>query len=51
MLISDGLAYGSAFLPGSMTPETAELTSSDIDDLVDLVAEVIAQRTGKPDGA
>jgi AcrR family transcriptional regulator len=51
MLISDGLAYGSAFLPGSMTPETAELTSSDIDELVDLVADVIAQRTGKPAGA
>jgi AcrR family transcriptional regulator len=47
MLISDGLAYGSAFLPGSMTPETAELTSADIDDLVDLVAEVIAQRNSK----
>jgi AcrR family transcriptional regulator len=46
MLISDGLAYGSAFLPGSSTPETAELSSSDIDDLVDLITEVTAQRAG-----
>jgi AcrR family transcriptional regulator len=46
MLISDGLAYGSAFLPGSTTPETTELSSSDIDDLVDLITEVTAQRAG-----
>jgi AcrR family transcriptional regulator len=46
MLISDGLAYGSAFLPGSSTQETAELSSSDIDDLVDLITEVTAQRAG-----
>ncbi|SMG11215.1 transcriptional regulator, TetR family [Agreia pratensis] len=46
MLISDGLAYGSAFLPESMTPDTAELTRSDIDDLVDLITEVTAQRAG-----
>jgi AcrR family transcriptional regulator len=46
MLISDGLAYGSAFLPGSSTPETAELSASDIDDLVDLITEVTAQRAG-----
>lgn len=46
MLISDGLAYGSAFLPGSLTPETAELSASDIDDLVDLITEVTAQRAG-----
>ena len=47
MLISDGLAYGSAFLPGSSTPETAELSASDIDDLVDLITEVTAQRASR----
>ncbi|CAD5993902.1 TetR/AcrR family transcriptional regulator [Agreia sp. COWG] len=46
MLISDGLAYGSAFLPGSPEPEAVALSNSDIDDLVDLITEVTAQRSG-----
>lgn len=44
MLISDGLAYGSAYATGGATED---LSQADIDGVVDLVHELIAMRAAK----